>query len=274
MYLRVLRYNFLRRKSSKTTQDEPNYFLHFTKTIYKFILSGFLNVSEKNCIEGSLFLSLLLSTSLLSASPPPVSLSEKFIRTMESHLIEPSWVVPFFFNMDLNTFTVCWDLLATVIKEKSWYLLCSKPSDYSEFKYRDELIAHCKTYDPFLRGLFVDPLNNAIVFLHNQRPKAGYISIFDYWKMMEHDAVSHFYAFYFDCVGARFIEAVNNAFLNMDNKEYLQYVRDSWTHLGTLNMLFKQLVGSAYEVRYADHLKKYREVRQLLLCEHQKRSIA
>lgn len=214
---------------------------------------------------------ILLSASLLNATVEHSKqslLSIYFVSTIKTHYVEPSWILPAFFAMNLQEFDDCWNILVTIIKQKPWYLLCSKQCDYSERKYRAILINHCKAYDSFLQNLFVNLKDNTMIFTQGKPPK-GYISIYDYWKKTGSTSASHFYAFYFDRVGGTYIEAVNNAFLNMDHQDYKQYVKESWSSLGTLSTLLKNLMNSSYEARYSDHLKKYREVRRLLLKEKQ-----
>jgi hypothetical protein len=220
-----------------------------------------------------LFFTALLGVSLLGANSQAekkTSLSDFFMATLKTHLIEPSWVLPVFFEMDLQEFDFCWNVLATLIKQKPWYLVCSNYGEYSERQQRDVLIGHCKAYDLFLQNLFVNPQDNSMIFTQGQPPTKAHIPIYDHWKTTGSKSASHFYAFYFDRVGATYIEAVNNAFLNMDHEDYSKYLKESWNILGVLTSLFKNLMNSSYEARYADHLKKYREVRQLLIKEKQK----
>ena len=197
--------------------------------------------------------------------------TQRFIENIDTYLIEPSWVIPSFLAMESTDFCFCWNILATIFKEKSWYLLHSDPFKYSERKEREKLIAHCKAYDLFLSFLFVDFVTQHLVFCYDTPPTAEMISIFDYWKMTKNSSFAHLYAFYFDRVAASYIEEINNASLNRDDdKLYHCYFQKAQKYLVKIGTLFKHLVGSSYEQRYADHLKKYREINTLLMQEKQR----
>ncbi|MFT6765206.1 MAG: hypothetical protein ACJAZS_000073 [Alteromonas naphthalenivorans] len=215
------------------------------------------------------FCIVLWAVSCLEASgqKQQMPLFDYLVATSKTHFIEPSWVLPLFFSMNVKEFDASWDFLTTLIKDKPWYLICSNYSDYSECKQRDVLIAHCKSYDTFLQHLFVNPKTGDIQFFQGPSSSKSYISIYDYWKRTHNKNASHFYAFYFDRIAATYIEATNNAFLNIDHADYSNYLQRAGRDLGVLYCVLHCLTNSSYEVRYSAHIKQYQEVRQLLIEE-------
>lgn len=200
-----------------------------------------------------------------------IDLFDYFKKDIQKYRIEPSWVLRYFFYMDLQEFENSWSLFSSIIKEKPWFLLYNNQLQYSESQDRSLLVQHCKAYDVFLSNLFICPKTEQLVCSLTVMPFKTDLSIFDYWKSKRRYPAADFYAFYFDLVSAQCLEATKNAFLNMDNaQEYYDYFQQSWDALSLLNGIFVRLVGTSYEARYADHLKKYSELRQLLNKEKAK----
>jgi hypothetical protein len=219
-----------------------------------------------------LFFIVFFSVCFIKATSEPIKKSpllDFFVSTSKTHFIDPSWVLPVFLKMDIKEFDASWNILVSIIKDKPWYLVCSNYSHYVERKQRDTLIAHCKAYHTFLQYLFVNPKDDSMVFVQGN-PPSQFISIYDYWKRTSNQNVSHFYAFYFDRVGATYIEAVNNAFLNMDHADYYKHLKEAYTLFVVLNDLQSNLMNSSYEARYSAHFKQYYEVLRLLLEEKKK----
>ncbi len=214
-----------------------------------------------------------MAGSWLSAAPVVTGLNlfDHFKQDIQKYRIEPSWVLRYFFHMNLQEFESAWSHLCLIIKEKPWFLLYDSPSRYVESQVRPLLIQHCKAYDTFLMSLFVCPETEDLICSLNLVTAKTDLSIFDYWKMKKLSPAADFYAFYFDQVSAQYIEVTKNAFLNMDtSQDYYDCFQQSWDALSLLNTIFMRLVGTSYEARYADHLKKYSELRQLLSKEKAK----
>lgn len=218
-----------------------------------------------------LFLAMAGSGLCAESAVKALSLFDHFKKDTQKYCVEPSWVLRYFFHMNLQEFEDSWKLLCSIIKEKPWFLLYNDSVTYVESQLRDVLILHCKAYDTFLINLFVCSETQKLICSLNLVPAKTDVSIFDYWKMKKLFWAADFYAFYFDQVSAQYIEVIKNAFLNIDNnEEYYDYFQKSWDDLSLLNTIFMRLIGTSYEARYADHLKKYSELRQLLTKEKAK----
>lgn len=218
-----------------------------------------------------LLLLLSLSSNVVSEVAVRTDLFDCFKKDIQKYRIEPSWVLRYFFSMNLQEFQKSWLLLSAIIKEKSWFLLYNNQVHYNESQDRSFLIQHCKHYDTFLNNLFVCTKTEKLICSLIEVPLKTDLSIFDYWKSKGLYLAADFYAFYFDLVSVQCIEAIKNAFLNIDDsQEYYNHFQKSWDALSLLHNIFTRLVGTSYESRYADHVKKYSELRQLLNKEKAK----
>ena len=181
---------------------------------------------------------------------------DTFNHNLTKYKIDPSWVLKHFFSMNITELTICWSSFVKTCKEKPWFLTYQEKKDYCEKKMRDTIIAQCKEYSIFLENLYVHKTTKNLCFSYRKKPENIYQSVIEYWKKKQETSHYDFYAFYFDFVAMRYIENINNAYLNIEDKKYRDHATQD---LILLNKIFDKLIKSSYESRYANHIKKYRD---------------
>ncbi len=199
----------------------------------------------------------------------------QFQNDLEVYYVEPSWVLPFFLSCTLDEFDQAWPLFIKIILEKPWSLVVVDQKNYSEKEYRELLIAHCVHYDQFLKDLVVDIKSQKIFLTGNQvnavTKQPGMLTIFQYWQAKRKTDHHHFYAFYFDRVAALYVQAVSDAFLQIDSVDYVTFYKKAVGYLESMYYLFFRLEGGMYDARYAQHGKRYYEV--LTVLKNQRKAL-
>lgn len=194
------------------------------------------------------------------------SLSFLFIQQADRYVIEPSWVIPSFLDMNVKEFEQTWPFFIQTMTQEPQRLIAGCEQHYSERDSRDLLIGQCFVYNTFLANLFVNKEFGKLLFTLERPIPAEYISLLDYAKQQAiTDSFYDFYAFYFDRVAANYIESVNNAFLNSDHRDFKQYKQKSQQLLYELYGAYEGLRSSKYEARYGAHLKTYQDTFQMLM---------
>lgn len=198
-------------------------------------------------------------------------LVEQFVKNLDLYYIEPGWVIPELLALPVGSFTQAWAAFVTVLRERPWVFFCKNKSEYSERACRERFIAHCERYKAFLEDLVVD-MKTGTLFLTDKRislytKQPGVITLFQYWKAKKNKEYQSFYAFYFDRVAANFVEAVSDTYLELENPEYTRLCKKSYSLFRGLLMLFGILREGVYDAVYANHIRRYSEVLQLLSKE-------
>lgn len=195
------------------------------------------------------------------------SLSILFIQQVNQYVIEPSWAIPSLLAMNVQEFEEAWKFFIKIMIHESQRLIANYEKNYSECNSRGLLIGQCFVYNMLLANLFVNAESGKLLFLLERPIPDGYCSIFDYAK--QHNFIIDFYdfyAFYFDRVSANYIESVNNAFLNSDHCDFVQYKQKAQKLLYELYEVFEHLQQSDYEARYGAHMKAYQDIFQRLMA--------
>lgn len=212
------------------------------------------------------FIALCIAIMQISAQtlklPSP---SDLFIQATDRLVIEPSWTIPTFLDMNVQEFEKSWSLLIKIMTEEPQRLIASYEKTYSERKNRALLLGQCHVYHILLINLFVLKDNRLMFSLVRPLP-AGCIPIFDYAKQRNIKSFYDFYAFYFDRISADYIESVNNAFINSDSTDFYKYQQGASKLLSELYEVYEQLQDSEYEARYGALLKTYLDIFQMLLA--------
>ena len=202
------------------------------------------------------------------------TLLEHFKEDLVLYYIEPNWVLPALLAMPLDQFDQAWKELMAILRYRSWFCFVSDQKNYSEKKYREQFLACCNHYDKFLRDLVVDVrgqrvfLTGGKVSFYTQQP--GIITIFQYWQAKKNVEYQHFYAFYFDRTAAHYVEAISNLFFQLDSPDYVQLRQKTYDTYSVLVGIFVRLKGGEYDSRYAQHLRRYDEVLDLLEKERKR----
>lgn len=181
--------------------------------------------------------------------------ADVFIEDCQKYTIEPGWVIRSFLKMNSQEFDVSWHYLVAVVK---------KNHSFAERKMRALWQEQCHFYDQFLKDLYVT-LDNKLVMRDASGVPFKSISIFEHWKIKKNKDLYDFYAFYFDRIAAEFVEVVMN--IQRGNDQCAEYKRTVRGYLYRLQTIFHHLKNSDYDARYAQHLKRYQEIKDLLCKE-------
>ncbi len=227
------------------------------------------------CVYKTICMTLFIfwgtSFSAIALSEYSLTPSKQFEKDCALYLIEPGWVISACIGIQVNEFDVIWATLVSYFKDYPEYFFDEKKSDYSEKKHRSLMIQYCQEYDIFLRHAKVDTVSKQVLLFEknyfNALDQGQYVTLFQYWQVKKNTTQHHFYAFYFDCIAAQFVETVTNAFLQIDMPEYKECQKEADKLLKQLKIIFKYVQGSEYDARYSQHIKRYTEVFQLLKKE-------
>ena len=194
----------------------------------------------------------LVSLNLFSAQK---TRSEIFMQDCQTYEIEPGWIIRDFLKMNSDEFDIAWQFLVNYFKNDSRFV---------EKKRRVLVLEQCKCYDAFLKNLYVTS-EKKLMLKGSSEILSNASSIFQYWKMKKKIDYVHFYAFYFDRVATEFVEVVINA--QKDANEYNFLKRKAHQLFYQLGVIFQHLKNSEYDDRYAQHLRRYQEIKELLCKE-------
>ncbi len=198
----------------------------------------------------------------------------QFVKDLDSYYIEPGWVISYLESLPLSHFDDAWQAFITAFCYEPWRCFVVDKKNYSEKKYRDMLLVHCKHYDLFLRTIVVDTKSQKFFLTHekvDQLGSQGFISIFQYWQKKQKTEYQIFYAFYFDIVAASFNETVIDAWSEIDTPDYEKFSKKAFQLTGMLYSLFSHLEGGIHDSKYAQHLRRFGEVIHILETERSKR---
>lgn len=210
---------------------------------------------------------------LLSADEPKKEYSfVQFSTDFEKFYIEPGWLITAFTSLPLDEFDQAWELFVTTLRFNPWKFFVSSQKDYSEKKYRTVMCLHCLEYDSFLSKALVDVKNKRLILLAGTErtrflKQPGVVTIFQYWEAKKNTAYQHFYAFYFDRIVIELYEIITMAYRDHDTPDYPVLYKNAKGCHSLLTRIFKRLRGGEYDGRYAYHLKRYKEVLDILQKE-------
>jgi hypothetical protein len=196
----------------------------------------------------------------------------QFSADFEKFYIEPGWVITAFTSLSLDEFDQAWELFVTTVRFNPWKFFVSNQKDYSEKKYRALMCLYCLEYDNFLNKALVDVKNKRLILLAGPErtrflKKPGVVTVFQYWEAKRNTTYQHFYAFYFDRIVTELYETITTAYREHDTPDYPSLYKSAKESHSLLTRIFKRLRGGEYDGRYAYHLKRYKEVLDILQKE-------
>ena len=186
----------------------------------------------------------------------PLSRREQFIKDCALYVIEPGWVIKTFMNMNVNECTEAWSILVSYIKSKPMFLFTNDEKAVLDREHRFLLQRYCEQFDQFLKFAVVTPDN----YVDLQMQKGGAVSLMNHWSKKKNNDVAHFYAFYFDCVAAHFIELLNDVFLSDDAAFFEKASFQLQSCFLKLLNIYTKLERTEYDERYFFYLKRYTEL--------------
>ena len=198
--------------------------------------------------------------------------AQQFEADCKSYVIEPGWVIKSYIGMPINDFDTAWSTLVSYLKDEPEFIFGKTKKEFSEKKYRDQLIQYCDDLSTFLIYARVDLAHKTISFIKSftvqglQEP--GQATLFNYWQAKKNTTYHAFYAVYFDRIAAQFVETITNAYVQLDMSEYEECQKEARKLLRQMRNLFHYLQNSEYDARYSQHIKRYAEVFDLLVKEH------
>ena len=195
----------------------------------------------------------------------------QFSTDFEKFYVDPGWIVAAFTSLPLDDFDKAWELFVTTLRVSPKKFFVSSKEVYSEKKYRETFLAHCYQYDDFLKSLLVDVKNKRLIFAGAEKAQylkqPGVITVFQYWQAKKNTTYQHFYAFYFDMLVAQLYETITIGYRNHDTSDYPALYKKAKLHMALIVRAFHSLRGGEYDGRYAYHLKRYKEVLDILQKE-------
>jgi len=196
----------------------------------------------------------------------------QFSTDFEKFYVDPGWIVIAFISLSLDDFDKAWELFVSRLRLNPKKFFVDTKEAYSEKKYRETFLAHCYQYDLFLKNLFVDVKNKRLILATGAEKtqcfkEPGIVTVFQYWQAKKNKTYQHFYAFYFDTLVIQLYETITTAYREHDTSDYPALYKQAKEYSVLLAVLFKQLRGGEYDSRYAYHLKRYREVLDILKKE-------
>ncbi len=225
------------------------------KKLYLFLL--FCNVSE----------------SLISAQEVKKDYSfTQFSTDFEKFYTDPGWIMKAFVLLPLDDFDKAWELFVTTVRVDAWKFFVNNKKKYSEKKYRDLFIVHCAKYDIFLKNLLVDVKNKRLILATGAEKaqylkQSGVITLFLYWQAKKDTKYQHFYAFYFDLLADQLYETITIGYCNHDTSDYFAFYKKAKLCFTRMVRVFQLLRGGEYDGPYAYHVKRYKEVLDILQKE-------
>jgi hypothetical protein len=214
----------------------------------------------------------------LSSELTPVQESKKkysfaqFTADFEKFYVDPGWIVSAFVSLPLDEFDKAWELFITTLRVSPKKFFTNGAEVYSEKKYRETFLAHCYQYDLFLKNLLVDIQNKRLVLVTGSErtqylKQPGVVTVGQYWQAKNNTVYQHFYAFYFDTLVLQLYETITIAYREHDTSDYPVLYKKAKQYAMLITKIFKQLRGGEYDGRYAYHLKRYKEVLDILQKE-------
>ncbi len=196
----------------------------------------------------------------------------QFSTDFERFYSEPGWIVAAFVSLPLDDFDKAWELFVTTLRVNPKKFFVNNKEVYSEKKYRETFLAHCYQYDEFLKNLLIDVKNKRVLLAtgseKTQRLKQpGVVTVFQYWQAKKNTSYQHFYAFYFDTLVIQLYETITTAYHEHDTSEYPALYKKAKQYKTLITRVFKRLSGGEYDSRYAYHVKRYKEVLDILQKE-------
>ena len=196
----------------------------------------------------------------------------QFSTDFEKFYVDPGWIVAAFVSLPLDDFDKAWELFVTMLRVSPKKFFVSDKEVYSEKKYREIFLAHCYQYNDFLKNLLVDVKNKRLMLAMGTEKtqylkQPGVVTVFQYWQAKKNTTCQHFYAFYFDTLVIQLYETITTAYREHDTPDYPALYKKAKGYSTLLAVLFKRLRGGEYDGRYAYHLKRYKEVLDILQKE-------
>ena len=196
----------------------------------------------------------------------------QFSADFEKFYIDPGWIIAAFVSLPLDEFDKAWELFVTTLRMNPKKFFVSDKQVYSEKKYREAFIAHCEKYNGFLTSLLIDVKNKRLILATGVEKtqylkQPGIVTVFQYWQAKKNTIFQHFYAFYFDKLVIQLYETITAAYREHDTPEYPALYKKAKQYNTQIVALFKWLRGGEYDGRYAYHLKRYKEVLDILQKE-------
>ena len=196
----------------------------------------------------------------------------QFSTDFEKFYVDPGWVIAAFVSLPLDDFDKAWELFVTTLRVSPKKFFVNNKKVYSEKKYRETFLAHCNQYDDFLKNLLVDVKNKHLILATGTEKalclkQPGVITVFQYWQAKKNVTYQHFYAFYFDTIVIQLYETITTAYHEHDTPYYPALYKKAKKYNTLLAVLFKRLRGGECDGRYAYHLKRYKEILDILQKE-------
>jgi len=206
------------------------------------------------------------------ANEVPATIALEFYHKAYVENFNPKIVFPSLLSMKFTDFNYAVYYVIATFVQQPWVILNIQQQEYVQsIEQRALLREYCNLYHQFFKQLFIKQDTHIVLYTVFQSAQKDHYNLFDFLKQQKYPLFAHFYAFYFDLLSASYIEKINQGYKVCDTAEYTTIRKEISNVLHTMGTIFSHyLKNTIYENRYAQHIKSYGQVYNLLQFEHKK----
>lgn len=201
---------------------------------------------------------------------------KNFFKSLEEYRLNAPWVERELLCLNIQDFDLAFKEVIDIIskEDRRWWYFCDNKNDFNQDDYWNKCLWQCIHYDNWLSNVYVDLINNELIFKDNNESGApqGTVSLIQYWHIMGQDQeensehyINQFYVFFLDCLSHLFCESIDNAYkFTNDYDFYKNYMDTARKSLNLFEKNLKKIKASKYYQKYQLSLNRFKEILSLL----------